>query len=266
MRRIKYNLHFLILFFLFLVLPGTSFAISLNKSSYLFGEGMIFVGEGGPWVVYDLTTKAPIGGRGSYSESAGDELGYSEIAFVNGGRYSIIETTEDAVCEGENLDYDQCKSSSYFVGEFLFMVSNPAGYIPEPEQPVSGGGGGPTAHRPEIGIYSPIDGKTYGNLIEIIYEATDKNDELGQKSLGLPQSPVTIFYSKTTDTRQKVQLGSGLPAKGIFRWDTKDLPEGENYNIIIDATDSSGETGESISGDFLLIIPLLFLRLKLILL
>lgn len=101
-------------------------------------------------------------------------------------------------------------------------------------------------YRPEINIYSPIEGKNYGNVVEIIYEVTDKNDEYGQNNLG----PVSIYYSTSIDARQRILLASNLPSKGVFKWDTKEISGGDSFNIIVDATDKDGETGESISGIF----------------
>lgn len=237
---------FLILLFSAITIPSSVYAISLEKSTYYANESILVNSTGGPWCVFNTTTGQFLG-TGSTHE-VGDDLS----GLINNvtASYSIVETNTDDNCG--DLNYSGCMASAKFVGEFLFQVAyHPsAGGTPPADVSTGGGGGGPTAYRPEIGIYSPIDGKTYGNLIDIIYEATDKNDDAGQGSLGLPQFPVTIYYSTSADTRQKVLLGSNLLAKDIFKWDTKELPEGESYNIIIDATDKVGETGESVSGIF----------------
>ncbi len=224
-------------------IPCVSFSISLEKNDYKADERVLFNSTGGPWSVFDRKSGSFVGTGSSYSVE--DDI--SAVLDNKNSNYSVVETREDDNCG--DLDYLECKASTDFVGEFLFTVgytvSAGSGTIPE-----NLGGGGPVAYRPEVAIYSPVDTRTYGTMIDIIYEATDKNDKEGLGYLGLGSTPVTIYYSKTSDIRQKVQLATNLPAKGIFKWDTKELPGGNTYNIIIDATDKVNETGEAVSGSF----------------
>lgn len=239
------------LFFL-LFIPNFVFAISLNKTRYYSDEPIYTTSSGGPWVIYDITDNIPIGGSSDYL--VGEDVGFGFRGREN-HNFSIIETTSDGPCEATDdtpaLTYDECKSLPDFVSEFTFVVLfMPSGSALPPEPEISSGGGGPTSYRPEVQVYSPLDGKVYGTNIEIIYEATDKNDSLGQNNLGLGGTPVTIFFSKTSDIRQRIQLGTNLPGKGVFKWNTKELPEGDSYNVIVSATDKVNEIGENISGSF----------------
>lgn len=280
---IKHNKHkegrrksFLV-FFLALTLGASLFytsvaeAITTDKSEYWSDEGILVSGAVdpvNPLFLYNLnqasdsickTYQAQTDGAGS--------LGLLAICSVTGdylaqGSYSLIELSgRRSSCSG--LSYSQCGESATFVGEATFstkglqpppepvIIPTGAGVSSEPESvPSPSGGGGPTSYRPEVSIYSPLDGKAYGTNTEIIYEATDKNDTLGQRNLGIAENSVTIYYSKTSDTRQRTQIGSSLPSKGVFKWNTKDLPEGDTYNIIISAKDKVNEIGESVSGNF----------------
>nr|HRY62934.1 hypothetical protein [Candidatus Paceibacterota bacterium] len=230
------------------IFSGTAFAaIQVNKSQYYPDETVSFTTSGGPWNVYDITTGYNFGGDDEYGSSP-DVSDVYELSLdkVAGHEYAVIELTSRDVCTDASLSYEQCKETPEFVGEFKFRVIS----RPPAATTVTGGGGGPTAYRPEVSIYSPLDGKVYGNNIEVIYEATDKNDAAGQSYLGLGNLPVTIYFSKTADTRQRITLGTNLPDKGVFKWNTKDLPDGDLYNIIVSATDKVGETGETISGSF----------------
>ncbi|MCP6719838.1 MAG: peptidoglycan-binding protein [Patescibacteria group bacterium] len=110
--------------------------------------------------------------------------------------------------------------------------------------------GGKLAHRPEIEIISPKKG-VFNDSIKIDYKATDKNDELGQENLGLGSAPVSIFYSKSTDViRLKKLIAKNLPAVGLYDWDITDIPDRDDYAIIIEATDNSKEVGQAISETF----------------
>ncbi len=253
-----------ILFLFFLALPFSLEAVSLSNSIYDKGSDIeikdVFDNTNRLTVYhfdsldtrYCQTNKEEVDEIGGLRETCSGDYYSFDI-----GRYSIIEHSAlGIICN--RLNYDDCKLLPSFINEFIFEVKKAEGgggwfsppVISEPTP--AGGGGGPTAYRPEIRIISPEEDGVYGKILDINYEATDKNDELGQSSLGLPQAPVTIYYSKGSDTRQKVQLGANLPTKGVFRWDTKDLNQIETYRIIIEAKDNSGETGEAISGEFLL--------------
>lgn len=229
-----------IIFLTVAIFPFFSFAITLDKSVYYINEPMYFGESGGPTVVYDLSTGNRLSGEGSHD--SGQVVSVDKEIDHN---YSILETTTDGICEDMALGYAGCKSRPEFVGEFLFrVIARPTG------GGSSGGGGGPTAYRPEVKIISPLSGKDYGNIVEINYEATDKNDEAGQPELGMRENSVSIYYSKTSDIRQKIQIGANLPAKGVFKWDTKDIPEGDTYRILIEATDKSNEMGWSATDEF----------------
>ncbi|HBM45707.1 MAG: hypothetical protein UT05_C0008G0036 [Parcubacteria group bacterium GW2011_GWF2_38_76] len=264
------RIFFSVLLFLF-CFYNDAMAVVTDKSEYWSNEGILVSASADPLnalVLFDLgktevsickTYESQVQGAGS--------IGLLSVCSITGdfipaGSYSLIELNgRRANCN--DLSYIKCKESVDFLNEALFSTKGLPPLPPPvivPTHPPTGGrqeveqsavtGGGPTAYRPEISIYSPLDGKTYGTNIEIIYEATDKNDSLGQKNLGLGGTPTTIFFSKTADTRQKMQLGTNLPEKGVFKWNTKDLPEGDTYNIIIEAIDKVGEVGESISGSF----------------
>jgi hypothetical protein len=270
----------LLIFGSFLFFYKETLAVVTDKLEYWSNEG-ILVSESSnplnPLILYDLNITD--GGQicktyESQVKSAGS-MGLVSVCSVTGdfmpvSSYSLIELNgRRAHCNG--LSYIQCKESVNFINEALFLTKvlppppppvivptlPPSGGgvpVPEPEaeEPTAagGGGGGPTSYRPEVQIYSPLDGKVYGTNIEIIYEAADKNDSLGQNNLGLGGTPVTIFYSRTSDIRQRVQLGTNLPEKGVFKWNTKELPDGDTYNVIVSAIDKVNETGESVSGNF----------------
>lgn len=252
--------HTFIIFFLIAFFPISVFAaISLDKQSYSVWDNIYFTSSGGPYEVYDVTAGINYGGDEEYSSDPESQYHWLSLDKIGEHQYSVVELTEASICERGNLSYSECKILPEFIGEFQFSVlrgqstggatlpiSSQINELPFP----SGGGGGPTSYRPEISIYSPLDNKVYGINIDVIYEVIDKNDTLGQDNLGLGDTPVTIFFSKTSDIRQRTQIGSGLTAKGVFKWNTKDLPEGDTYNIIIGAKDKVNETGESVSGNF----------------
>ena len=164
----------LFLLFFTAIFPHITYAISLDKSVYTAGETPVFTSSGGPWVVYDITTNTAFGGYGT--QSPGDEL-FNTSELLQSHNYSVIETTEDGVFEDLTLDYNGCKTSSYFVGEFLFTgVSLPSS---------DGGGGGGFAvssggvaqYGPEIEISFPTIGAILSRLGTISYKATDRNDQ-----------------------------------------------------------------------------------------
>ncbi len=101
-----------------ILIPSGVFAIELTKTNFDYNESMYFIGDGGPWVVYDTESGLSKGGRGSYSDS--DDIG---IILNSGKTYSVVETTEDGICEDNGFTYTQCKNSEFFVGEFIFSIN-----------------------------------------------------------------------------------------------------------------------------------------------
>lgn len=235
----KYRIFFLITLLLWGLSPYNVFAVSLSKNNYYANENILITSTGGPWSVFNTSTGAFVG-TGSTQEVGDDISGVINNVNAN---YSIVETVNDDNCG--DLSYSACKASANFVGEFLFSItqrSSGAGSAAA----VGGGGGGVAAYRPTVKVITPEKDKIYGNIISINYESSDQNDIEGSTSLGLGTSPVTIYYSKTSDTRDKIQLVTDLPAKGIYKWDTKDLPEGNSYTIVVYAKDKIGEEGGAI--------------------
>jgi len=115
-------------------------------------------------------------------------------------------------------------------------------------------GGGTIAYRPEITITSPKEKDAFGNIVEIVYKATDENDSIeGQTRLGLGNNPVSIFYAEAQDIfsiRKKKLIVKDMPALGSYKWDVADIPAGDTYMIVIEAVDNSSERGQAISGPF----------------
>jgi len=113
--------------------------------------------------------------------------------------------------------------------------------------------GGLPAYRPEIAITFPQRGDVFSDTAEIKYEVTDKNDEDLQndkKTLGLGETPVTLFYSTSTDIRRKILIAEDLPAVGTYNWDTSLLLGGDSYMVIIEAVDKQGESARKAAGPF----------------
>lgn len=237
----------LILFFL-LIFPSTSFAsITLNKSVYSVGEEIVTTTSGGPYVIYDLTSGNRMGGRGGYD--AGESV---DPGVTDGHSYSIIETTVDGVCEDQSLTYTQCKAIPEFVGEFLFSVG--ASVSPSSSSDSgSGSSGAIKSYRPEVEIFSPKFLQVSSSTVFIKWSATDLNDKdatTTREWLGLPDSPVTIFYSPDSDIRKRKIIAEKLPAVGSFSWDSVGLKDSDTYFIIISATDRVNDTGEAQVGPF----------------
>ena len=111
-------------------------------------------------------------------------------------------------------------------------------------------GGGPLAHRPSVTISSPKEGEVFGTVVSIVYIATDENDELNQSSLGFIDNPVSIYYVAGSDIRNRELIVEGLTATGTYSWKARELPNGDDYRIIVRAVDKVGEVGEAVSPFF----------------
>ena len=120
---------------------------------------------------------------------------------------------------------------------------------PAPRVSVSGG---PIASRPEVEITGPGLGKSFHYIVDIDYNAADKNDESAleseRKNFGLGAKPVSIYYSETSDVRKRTLIASGLPAGPRYQWDAAAIPDGSTYRVIVEAKDNFGEISEAISN------------------
>ncbi len=230
-----------LLFVMSAFLPLTGFAIAtLNKTTYVVNEPILTTTSGGPYVIYDLTAGTSLGGRGNFD--IGDNV---DPGTEGGHSYSMIETSLDGICEDGDLTYVQCKAIPEFVGEFLFTV-----VFPPPPPIIVGGGGAPEAFRPEVVVSTPARNQEFSNFVTIDYEAKDKNDLAEQRLLGLGIKPVTLYYSPTSDVRQRTLIMGNLPAVGRYIWDAHGVPEGDTYRVVARVVDNSNEEQEGISEEF----------------
>lgn len=217
-------------------------AISVNKSTYTFGEPIVLTSSGAPYQIYDLTANTSRGGSGSFS--AGDLVSFDT---VNNHQYALVEVSQDGLCEDEHLTYLQCKAAPEFLSETTFTVgvSSPSG----PAAQV----GGPISYRPEVAVLSPRPYQVSSSTVFINYQATDQNDQdsPGEKErLGLADNPVSVFYSLDSDVRRRVLIAKDLPAIGSISWDSIGLKDGDTYFVIVSATDKINEVGEGQAGPF----------------
>lgn len=121
---------------------------------------------------------------------------------------------------------------------------------------------GRVQYRPAVSLTSPAaEGLVFGSDLNVEYRASDENDASGLAGeFGLGPGPVSLFYSESVDALdgrlipqdKKTLIASSLPAIGQYRWDTKELPEGDRYRLIADVQDLAGDVGEAVSPTFAL--------------
>ena len=255
---------FIILSCIFLCVPRTVQAITLDSSSYYVGDAIPALNGGGPLILFDLNSDTPLFSVGGYD--ADWNINYFDIA---PGNYSIIElTSADSPCYAYVQTLAECKDAPQFANEFLFSVSS----APPAGNGGNRGGGDSTpsdsdeasshnynAYYPTVFVSSPGLDSIFSDKIGITYEATDPNDTgvSAEKELsGLGQNPVSIFYSEKSiewtilHPQGKISVVKNQPALGTYVWSTKDLIPGNLYQIIVDAVDLSGKVGEAFSEFF----------------
>lgn len=236
-KKIKYLL--VICLFVFAV---KAYAITLNNSNYsldVYGAVPIIVAPpatDGLLYIYDVVSGVLSVYFDRYSE--GDDLNYSRLI---PGDYSVVELSPSAgdewVCNlpGQELLYNECKSLSGFVNEFIFKIKygsyEYAGGVDEPPLSIT-----IPMYQPTASITSPNSAGFFSRIIPIIYNVIDYNDTFSEQSrqqYGLPENPVSLFYTDiftrsydadTSDTQKKL-IAEGLPAAGTYSWDVSGLVE-----------------------------------------
>jgi hypothetical protein len=125
---------------LFLTLPVSVFAVSLSGSNFFADEPIMFNGStcanlGNAVDLWDLTDETAGGNLGGFpcENNDGDLrlVGFTLSFPIDGHGYSIIEVSENAICEDGDT-YSECKARPEFVNEFLFSYHSeaaPAGGI-----------------------------------------------------------------------------------------------------------------------------------------
>lgn len=227
----------------FYLSPKTSYGISLAKSSYTYYEPVLLTSEGGPYVIYNVDSGESFGGFSDHS--IGDDV---NPGLGIGGNFSVIELTEDAVCENNNYTYQECKDSEYFVDEALFSLGADPG-----SSTSSGGGGAVSNNSPQVTIFKPDRGvKNIKNGVVIEYEATDADERSSNSSrFGLEENPVSIYYLSGKRLQDKILIADDLPAKGSYTWDISKIPEGDIY-IVVEAADKGGVTQQALSNELVI--------------
>jgi len=259
-------LFFIVIFFIsFFVFTNKVNALTLDKNSYVSGEQVSFIDEGGPFLIFN-GSGSQVGGDYSYAPG----LTLNQSVPFGRGNYKIIEFTtfNDLPCF-LGLSYDECKQAPEFVAEFLFTIT-----------PASNGDGGADFdppldseltpmgnlmagyiqnYVPEVNVFSILKNAIFSDNLNIDYKATDQNDSDNTKSYnGLKDNPVSIFFSDKIanlydnflGSTNKTAITKDQPAEGSYKWSVKNLIPGVLYKIIVEAIDKSGLWGQSLSEYF----------------
>lgn len=181
-----------------------------------------------------------------------------EYLIPENGQWAVIETYEAPNLSCYTNNYNELPNKGCFVSRKFFD-------FPPAQSPAlstgSPGGSGPQQFRPEFSIEKPQGGNTVGNIAEIVYKAFDQNNlrQIAVDRFGLVPNSVSLYYSdsliKNTDgylvtEEYKNLIQKDLPTDGVFAWDTKAQPEGNNYRIIGNTVDLTGDVGEFVTGLF----------------
>jgi hypothetical protein len=244
---------FLVLVVFFISTDTAYAAIAVDKSSYTYGETIVLTTDGQPYQIYDLTAGNSQGGAGAFS--AGEPVSFD---YINNHQYALVEINQDGGCQDANFSYTQCKASAMFLSETTFTIGTIPSSSPTPSPSSDSGGtsaasGAIKSYRPEVEIFSPKFLQVSSSTVFISYKATDLNDKDSTSTrewLGMPENPVTIFYSPDSDVRKRKLIAKDLPAIGSFSWDSIGLKDSDTYFIIVSATDKVGDTGEAQVGQF----------------
>jgi hypothetical protein len=92
---------------------------------------------------------------------------------------------------------------------------------------------------PQVELFYPLGGEYLRGVVDIIWTAVDASDP----NL---DGDITIKYSNDNGTSY-VLLASNQENDGIYTFDSTLLPDGMMYKILINATDSSNNTGADLS-------------------
>ncbi len=171
---------------------------------------------------------------------------------IDGHSYAAIEMINNR-CVGQ--DYSVCSANSFS------NVISERGFLVTGDQVLSQDA--VSQYGPEMSILSPVAGTAFSRTGTISYKATDAND-LGKPNererYGLPQKPVTLYYSDKIAEREsetasvpreyKILIAGDQPAEGSYAWSITDLIPGVFYRIIADVFDATGTLGEAVSDLF----------------
>lgn len=267
---IKYSFLIFVFFItltIFFIFPSSTQAVTTDKSSYVLNEAINFTShfEEGFLVIYDLNqtvnqsqydcgteladTFYPILPDDGWCVQTPNAPFFDNIPAAS---YSFIEIDLEALPyqDCRELSYTDCKNAAVFYEEIFFTITLPS----TPSTPSDTGGGTP-AYRPTVEIISPSKGDSFSQIVTIEYEVTDQND-LDRPSvrdwLGLGDTPVSIFYSETSDIREKKLIVENLSPLGSYQWEVEEISSGNDYRIIIEAVDNVGEIGKRVSDAFLI--------------
>ena len=257
------------LFFLFIFDVSNVDAVTLNKSTYDYGEEILYVENVGATMFFDLNSDTA-NFLGSEHE-AGFNINEGGAVFDNGNYIIMEHQSGDNDCywnpsptEPYTSKLEECRNSPEFINEFSFTVrTRPSGGGGEEEpeldeelKPAMG----VMLYPPEVSISSILKGAFYSNELNIGYRVTDEND-LGmfqdKLKYGLGENPTIISYSdKVSDYFDslsfidKTEIAKEQPVQGNYLWSVKNLQQGILYRIIVDAVDNFGMWGQAISEFF----------------
>lgn len=71
-----------------------------------------------------------------------------------------------------------------------------------------------------------------------------------RETRGLGETPISIFYSETSDIRHRRPIAEKIATSSSYIWDVTNIPNGTTYHVIVEAIDKIGEFGIGASAPF----------------
>lgn len=208
-----------------LIFVSGASAVTLDNDVYEEGKDIIVTARttqpSATLIFFNTDTESVINSFGiedPLPKSTIEEVGATDFSAFVIGKYSAVEIVFDGPPDCDQVSYSACIALSDFKNEFKFTIAAKGSAA------ASGGGG--TVYTPNVELEVPLSGKLLSGKVPIQYKASDRDDEIGQKTHGLTQNPVSVYYGLSSKPYDWIVIAEQRSATGTLVWDTSQLPDG----------------------------------------